>query len=105
MLFFALLTLASFVAAKLTPYNARPYYHFLQTRQEYGTQSNNASATEIDLGYSIYRGILNTTSGLNIYKGLVKTYLARKLTEKSPAFGSQKLQSANCDGRLHELQS
>ncbi|KXT02674.1 hypothetical protein AC578_1170 [Pseudocercospora eumusae] len=70
MLLFVLLVLASFVAAKPTQYNSRPYHHFLQTRQEYGTQSNNASAIEIDLGYSIYRGISNSTSGLNIYKGI-----------------------------------
>ncbi|EME83779.1 uncharacterized protein MYCFIDRAFT_182166 [Pseudocercospora fijiensis CIRAD86] len=72
MLFFALLTQASFVAAKPTLDDSRPYYHFLQTRQEYGRQSNNASATEIDLGYSIYRGVSNSSSGLNIYKGFVK---------------------------------
>lgn len=33
--------------------------------------TGNSTSLQVDLGYSVYNGYSNTTSGLNIWKGLV----------------------------------
>lgn len=64
-----LLAFAALVAAKPTPYEPRPYSGFVQARQDYGSQTNNASSLEVDLGYSVYRGYANSTSNVNVWRG------------------------------------
>ena len=60
-----LLSTASRCVARPSPYNPQPFA--VHARQDSGTSSSNLT---IDLGYEIYEGYLNDTSGLNIWKGI-----------------------------------
>ena len=55
----AILALVSFTLAG-------PFDAALRSRQSTGGSSSNLT---VDLGYEIYQGYLNSTSGLNIWKG------------------------------------
>ena len=57
--------LASVVDSSALPYS-KPYHHLLDKRQ-----STNDTSLQIDLGYEIYKGVSNETTGLNTWKGLV----------------------------------
>ena len=46
-------------------YNPRPYANALRARQSGGS----ASSLHVDLGYAVYQGNTNSTSGLNIWRG------------------------------------
>lgn len=60
----ALLWLCS--AKSGSEYNRRPFAAALQARQNGGST---ASPLRVDLGYEIYDGYLNSTSGLNTWRG------------------------------------
>lgn len=57
--------LATTFAARI-PYNAHPYADVISKRQSTTTSYN---STQVDLGYSVYQGYSDSTSGLNIFKG------------------------------------
>ena len=66
------LLLASDVASR-TVYNPRPFAPALQARQTGGNSTNSTSSTsslQVDLGYSVYQGVYNDTTGQNIFKGI-----------------------------------
>ncbi len=69
MRFFALtlLGIASRCVARPSSYNPTPFATSLHARQDADTSSSNLT---IDLGYEIYEGYLNETSGLNTWKGI-----------------------------------
>lgn len=48
-------------------YNPRPYPAVLWARQ--ARTGSNESSLQVDLGYQVYQGYNNATSGLNIWKG------------------------------------
>jgi hypothetical protein len=50
-------------------YNPRPYTNALRARQS----TNANSSLEVDLGYAVYRGYSNSSTGLNIWKGSAST--------------------------------
>jgi carboxylesterase type B len=52
--------------AVASPFNPRPFDGVLQKREADSTNSS----LQVDLGYSIYEGVANTTSGINIWKGI-----------------------------------
>ncbi|KAK4937190.1 hypothetical protein LTR10_022095 [Elasticomyces elasticus] len=47
-------------------HDAKPYAAAIQARQ---TTANSSSSLQVDLGYEIYQGTFNSTSGLNLWKG------------------------------------
>ena len=47
-------------------HNAKPYAAAIHARQ---TAANSSSSLKVDLGYGVYQGTTNSTSGLNIWKG------------------------------------
>lgn len=68
MLILTVLRLAfSFVvlAAATPSYNARPFATSLENRQS----QNVDSSLQVDLGYDVYQGVSNTSTGLNTWKG------------------------------------
>ncbi|KIW19797.1 hypothetical protein PV08_00372 [Exophiala spinifera] len=65
-LFFSALICAS-VARPGREHSAKPYAHALQVRQIGG---NSSSSLQVDIGYGIYEGVQNSTSGLNVWKGI-----------------------------------
>lgn len=62
--FFALI--CACIARPGYEHNARPYANALRARQ---AGQNSSSSLQVDLGYGIYEGVQNSTSGLNIWKG------------------------------------
>jgi len=60
---------AHLAAATPSGYAARPFEEVLQKRQ---TQLTSLGRSVVDLGYSTYEGVQNTTSGLTTWKGYVK---------------------------------
>jgi len=62
--------LAAVAACSLTiatPFNPNPFSAALKTRQ---SNPSNSSALQVDLGYSIYEGFYNQTSGINQWSGI-----------------------------------
>lgn len=53
------------VAAAAPSYSALPFAAVVEKRQ---SQTVNGSL-QIDLGYAVYQGVANTTTGLNTWKG------------------------------------
>jgi hypothetical protein len=49
----------------ISAYDPRAYKHALAPRQS-GSSSN---STTVDLGYSVYQGFFNSTTGLNVWQG------------------------------------
>lgn len=64
----AFLGAASLAASAAVPVS-QPFEHFKAKRQ-----SSNSSL-EVDLGYEIYEGYTNQTTGINIWRGYVKRRL------------------------------
>lgn len=64
----AFLGAASLAASAAVP-ASQPFEHFKAKRQ-----STNSSL-EVDLGYEVYEGYTNQTTGINIWRGYVKTRL------------------------------
>jgi hypothetical protein len=69
----AIITLVSFfvlvcacVARPGYERNGKPYAVALQARQAGG---NSSTSLQVDLGYEIYQGVSNSTSGINIWRG------------------------------------
>ncbi|EXJ66348.1 carboxylesterase 2 [Cladophialophora psammophila CBS 110553] len=48
-------------------YNPQPYPPVLRSRQ---ASSGNSSSLQVDLGYEVYEGYTNSTTGLNVWKGI-----------------------------------
>ena len=48
-------------------YDSKPYAAAVQARQ--ASNGSNSSKPMVDLGYEIYQGYSNSTSGLNIFRG------------------------------------
>ena len=63
-----LLVLLAYEAWTGYAYNPRPYANALRARQ-----SGGSSSLRVDLGYEIYDGMLNSTSGLNIWRGYTRS--------------------------------
>lgn len=61
------LSICACVARPEYEHNAKPFANALQARQEGG--GNSSSSLQVDLGYGMYEGVQNSTSGLNIWKG------------------------------------
>jgi hypothetical protein len=60
------LTFSSAVLAAAAPsYNARPFVASLDKRQS----QNVNSSLQVDLGYGVYQGVANSSTGLNTWKG------------------------------------
>lgn len=99
-----LLALATTVTATYNPY---PYDHVFQKR----AASPSNSSLEVDLGYEIYRGISNKTSGLNIFRGypIVPQYPTQHLTNNSTESAMQHPQPApsagNSPNPLHQTET
>lgn len=60
------LILAALVAARPSAYDAQPYARALRARQA----STNGTGLVVDLGYSIYEGQANSTTNLNVFRGI-----------------------------------
>lgn len=58
-------TAAVLVDASALPYS-KPFEHLVQKRQSTGN-----SSLQVDLGYDVYEGVTNETTGLNTWKGYV----------------------------------
>ena len=71
MKFFGLLTVACLASSCFCrpSYNSDPFRKSLATRQSAVNSSGNGSL-QVDLGYAVYEGYTNSTSGLNIWKGM-----------------------------------
>ncbi|KAF2171883.1 hypothetical protein M409DRAFT_63427 [Zasmidium cellare ATCC 36951] len=67
---FSLLFAASLVAGNPPAYNAAPYSYGIRSRQDNGARGNDTSPIEVDLWYSIYRGIFNSTTNHNVFLGI-----------------------------------
>jgi hypothetical protein len=63
---------ASLAASAALP-AAQPFEHFKAKRQSSNATSN--SDLEVDLGYEVYEGYNNQTTGINIWRGYVNTTL------------------------------
>ena len=68
----AFLGAASLAASAAVPV-AQPFEHFKAKRQSVNATSN--SDLEVDLGYEVYEGYTNQTTGINIWRGYAKTKL------------------------------
>jgi hypothetical protein len=68
----AFLGAASLAASAAVPI-AQPFQHFNAKRQTTNVTSN--SDLEVDLGYEVYEGYSNQTTGINIWRGYVKKNL------------------------------
>jgi hypothetical protein len=68
----AFLGAASLAASAALPV-AQPFENFKAKRQSSNATSN--SDLEVDLGYEVYEGYKNQTTGINIWRGYVKTTL------------------------------
>lgn len=51
-------------------FDTKAFDHVTRKRQSTASQGNGSSPI-VDLGYSVYQGYTNTTSGLNVFKGYV----------------------------------
>ena len=56
----------SVAAAAVPSYNSRPFAASLQRRQ---SSNSSGQSLQVDLGYEIYQGVANSTTGLNTWKG------------------------------------
>jgi hypothetical protein len=65
----AFLGAASLAASAAVPV-AQPFQHFNAKRQSVNTTGS--SDLEVDLGYEVYEGYNNQTTGINIWRGYVK---------------------------------
>lgn len=63
----AFLGAASLAASAAVP--AQPFEHFNAKRQSSNVTSS--SNLEVDLGYEVYEGFTNQTTGINIWRGYV----------------------------------
>ena len=63
---FIVLSLIAGVVASPPAYNSRPYAN-VHNRQ---AGSYNSSSVEVDLGYSTYRGFVNSSSNLDVFLGI-----------------------------------
>ncbi|EHY58883.1 Secreted lipase [Exophiala dermatitidis] len=64
-----ILFLAGCTARPSFEYKANPFATALQARQ-YSGNSSSSSSLQVDLGYEVYQGTSNSTSGLNIWRGI-----------------------------------
>ncbi|KAI1619145.1 carboxylesterase type B [Exophiala viscosa] len=67
---FVTLLLALLSACAARPgydHNSKPYAAAIQARQ---LAANSSSSLQVDLGYEVYQGTFNSTSGLNLWKGI-----------------------------------
>lgn len=96
---FILLFAASLVAGQRPAYNPAPYSYGIRSRQAYNAQSNDSSSIEVDLGYSVYRGVFNSTTNQNVFLGyaIQVNWQMHRLT--SIAFDMLKHLSASYDGK------
>ncbi|KAI1609657.1 carboxylesterase type B [Exophiala viscosa] len=80
----------------------RPYAPFLRGRQL--SSNSNASSLEVNLGYGIYQGYNNATTGLNLWKGIryaaPPTGSSRWQAPKSPATNNGSVIQANQFGPI-----
>jgi hypothetical protein len=65
----AFLGAASLAASAAVPV-AQPFQHFNAKRQS--VNATGSSDLEVDLGYEVYEGYNNQTTGINIWRGYVK---------------------------------
>ncbi|KAK4625568.1 Carboxylesterase 1E [Fulvia fulva] len=65
-----ILILAALAVAKPTKHNPQPYHSSLQVRHSYGAVNGETASPEVDLGYSIYQGYHNASTGQDVYKGI-----------------------------------
>lgn len=64
----SLLSLPLLVATTLAipqPYQSQPFAKVVKARQA----PSNGTGLEVDLGYSIYQGIANASTNLNVFQG------------------------------------
>jgi len=60
------------VVVSASPYiNSRPFHAALNER----ATSDNSSSLVVDLGYELYQGVANSTTGLNTFKGYLSVQL------------------------------
>jgi hypothetical protein len=69
-LFGAFLGTASLVRGAAVPI-AQPFEH-VKARRQVSNDTGSGSGLQIDLGYDVYQGYNNQTTGLNIWKGYVR---------------------------------
>lgn len=62
-----LLFLSACAARPGYEHNNKPFAAAIQARQTGGNSSS--SSLQVDLGYEIYQGTSNSTSGLNVWRG------------------------------------
>lgn len=65
-LIYVLALLSACDARPRREYNSHPFASALQARQSEGTAN---SSLQVDLGYAIYEGSFNSTTGLNNWQG------------------------------------
>lgn len=61
------LLLATVLQADASVIGGKPFERVLASRQ-----SGTSSATRVDLGYEVYEGVANATTGLNVFKGCAR---------------------------------
>lgn len=62
-------TVACFVVGNAARPQLRPNPYFAATLRPRQTSGGNSSSLEVDLGYEVYQGHQNTTTGLNLWRG------------------------------------
>lgn len=59
------LLLAAIAIAVPQPYQSQPFAKVVRARQA----PQNGTGLEVDLGYSIYQGVANASTNLNVFQG------------------------------------
>src|ERR1700733_11735279 len=86
------------VLAAATPsYNARPFVASLENRQS----QNINSSLQVDLGYDVYQGVANTSTGLNTWKGYVVRPFLKELRLTFTVFALRPLPLGLYVGKPH----
>ena len=67
-LLLALLSILTSCISASPSYNSRPFVSFLARRQ--APSNTSTAALEVDLGYERYRGVADSSTGLNTFKGI-----------------------------------
>jgi hypothetical protein len=86
------------VLAATTPsYNARPFAASLEKRRS----QNVDSSLQVDLGYDVYQGVANHSTGLNTWKGYAVRLFLKELHLTFTVFDMRPLLLGLYVGKLH----
>jgi hypothetical protein len=55
--------------AAAAPHASNPYSGYIQARHTTNPDDSKAASLDVDLGYSVYRGYVNGSTDMRVYKG------------------------------------